>query len=142
MWADTLLAIERAHLLRLLVWGAGSVLAGTGVLVWQLRRGHAASLLWHFALQTAAWGAFEVVIAAIGYASLALRDLGSATRLDRLLWLNIGLDVGYVLVGLTLAVTGWRLGKRLGAVGAGAGVVVQGTALALLELLLAAGISR
>jgi hypothetical protein len=142
MWADTLLAIERAHLLRLLAWGAGSMLAGTTLLACQLRRRPGASLVWHFALQTAAWGAVELAIAAAGYGSLALRDLASATRLDRFLWLNIGLDVGYILVGATLALAGWRLANRLGAVGAGLGVMVQGAALALLDLLLAAQISR
>jgi len=59
-----------------------------------------------------------------------------------LLWLNIGLDGGYVLVGITLVVTGWRLGGRMRLVGAGMGVVVQGGALALLDLVLAGQISR
>jgi len=58
------------------------------------------------------------------------------------LWLNIGLDAGYVLVGLTLAIVGWKVGRRLGLVGAGIAVVVQGLALALLDLVLAAQISR
>jgi hypothetical protein len=58
--------------------------------------------------------------------------------------MNVGLDVGYILVGATLAIVGWRLGggRRLGVVGAGTGVVVQGTALILLDLLLASQISR
>jgi hypothetical protein len=43
--------------------------------------------------------------------------------------------VGYVAVGVTLALTGWVVGRRLGAVGAGAGVVVQGAALFLLDWL-------
>ena len=66
----------------------------------------------------------------------------SRTRLDRLLWLNVGLDTGYVMVGLTLVVIGWRLGRRLGLVGAGLAAVIQGIALALLDLLLASLISR
>jgi hypothetical protein len=70
------------------------------------------------------------------------RDIASATRLDRVLWLNIGLDAGYVLVGITLVMAAWRLGRRFGLVGAGIGVVVQGVALALLDLMLAAQISR
>jgi hypothetical protein len=47
-----------------------------------------------------------------------------------------------VLVGMALALTGWRLGRRLGLVGAGIGVVVQGGALMVLDLILAAQISR
>jgi hypothetical protein len=39
-------------------------------------------------------------------------------------------------------VVGWRLGRRLGLVGAGLAVVIQGIALALLDLVLAGQISR
>jgi hypothetical protein len=144
MWADTLLAAERAHLLRLLAWGATSVLVGTALLAWHLIRGRGTSLIQHFAIQTVAWGAAELAFGAISYSSLALRDLAGATRLDRFLWLNIGLDVGYLLVGLVLIGTGWRFGagRRNGIVGAGAGVIVQGAALFLLDLMLATQISR
>ena len=142
MWADTLLAAERALLLRLLAWGALSVLAGTAMLAWLRLRGRSSALLEHFARQMAGWGGLELAFVALSWRSLAPRDLSAATRLDRLLWLNAGLDIGYVLVGVSLAITGWRLGRRLGMVGAGIGVVVQGTALLLLDLLLASQISR
>jgi hypothetical protein len=144
MWADTLLAAERAHLLRLLAWGAISVLLGTALLAWHLVRGRGTSLIQHFAIQTAAWGAAELAFGAIAYASLRLRDLAGATRLDRFLWLSIGVDVGFVLVGLVLIAIGWRFGdgRRNGMLGAGAGIVVQGAALFLLDLMLATQISR
>lgn len=142
MWADTLLTAERALLLRLLAWGALSILAGTGMLAWLRFRARSSALLEHFAVQMAAWGMVELAFVALSWRSLAPRDLPAATRLDRLLWLNAGLDVGYVLVGVTLAITGWRLGRRLGVVGAGIGVVVQGAALLLLDLILASQISR
>ena len=142
MWADTLLAAERAHLVRLLVWAGGSLIAGTALLAW-LQIGHRRSaLLEHFGLQTAGWGAAELAFGTVARASLAVRDLAGATRLDRLLWLNIGLDGGYVLVGTALVVTGWMLGRRLGLIGAGLAIVLQGVALALLDLLLAGQISR
>jgi hypothetical protein len=142
MWADTLLSAERALLLRLLAWGALSVLAGTAILAWLRLRGRSSALLEHFAIQMAGWGAVELAFVALSWRALAPRDLSTATRLDRLLWLNVGLDVGYVLMGVALAITGWRLGRRLGLVGAGIGVVVQGSALLLLDLLLASQISR
>ena len=142
MWADTLLAMERAHLLRLAVWGAASVLAGTALLAWLLVSRRASPLLRQFAGQVAGWGAVDLVIAGLAHRSLATRDMAAATRLDRILWLNIGLDAGYVMVGITLVVLGWRLGRRLGLVGAGTGVIVQGGALALLDLMLAIRISR
>jgi hypothetical protein len=142
MWADTLLAAERAHILRLLVWGAGSAVVGTALLAWLHAGRRRSALLEQFGIQTAAWGAAELVVGAIARAAVATRDLTGATRLDRLLWLDLGLDGGYVLVGLTLAVSGWALGRRLGMVGAGLAVVIQGVALALLHLLLAGQISR
>lgn len=142
MWADTLLAAERAHVLRLFAWGGGSILVGTALLTWLHVGRRRSALLEHFGMQTAAWGAVVLALAALARASLGPRDLAAATRLDRLLWLNVGLDVGYALVGITLAVTGWRLGRRLGLVGAGLAVVIQGLALALLDLVLASRISR
>src|SRR5215217_190342 len=134
MWADTLLAVERAHLTRLIVWGGASLLVGAALLGLMRLRGHRSALLDHFGIQTAAWGAIDLVLALAGLRRLELRDLAGATRLDRFLWLNIGLDVGYVLVGLTLLAVGWRVARRPGLVGAALGVIVQGTGLAVLDL--------
>jgi hypothetical protein len=142
MWADTLLVAERAHLLRLLVWGSASVLAGTALLAWLYAGSRRSKLLEHFAIQTAGWGAVEIALTGMARMALAPRDLAGATQLDRLLWFNIGLDAGYILVGVALATTGWRLGRRLGLLGAGTGIVVQGGALAVLDLMLATQISR
>lgn len=142
MWADTLQLAEHAHLLRVLVWAAASVLAGTALLAWMRAGERGSALLRHFAIQAVAWGSVDAVLAAGLLTRLAPRDVASATRLDRFLWLNIGLDGGYVLVGVTLAAIGWRMGRRLGLVGAGMGVIVQGGALLLLDLVLAARISR
>ena len=142
MWADTLLAMERAHLLRLLVWGAASLLMGSALVAFLRLRGHRSALLDHFGIQSALWGAIDLVLALWGLHRLELRDLASATRLDRFLWLNVGLDAGYMMVGLTLLVIGWRAPRRPGLVGAGLAVLVQGSALALLDLLLAGRISR
>jgi hypothetical protein len=142
MWADTLLAAERAHLLRLALWGGVSFVLGTTLLVFLKVRGQRSPLLDQFAVQTAAWGAIELALAGNGLRTLALRDLAGATHLDRFLWLNIGLDAGYVLVGLTLLIAGWRMGRRPGLIGAGVGVIVQGTTLALLDMGLASQISR
>ena len=142
MWADTLLAMERAHLIRLTVWGGASLLIGTALLGLLRLRGHRSDLLDHFGIQTAAWGGIELALALGLFHQLELRDLAGATRLDRILWLNIGLDGGYVMVGITLLVLGWRLARRMGFVGAGLAVIVQGLALALLDLVLAGQISR
>lgn len=133
MWSDTLLAAERAHLLRMLLWGASSVLLGTAVVVLVALRRDDSRLLRAFGATTAAWGAVDLLVAGAAWRALAVRDVAGFTRLDRLLWLNVGLDVGYVAVGLTLALLGWRLGRRPGLVGAGAAVVTHGLALLLLH---------
>ncbi len=140
MWADALLAAERAHLLRLLAWAALSVLAGTALLALAgaraARHESASGLLRHFAIQTAAWGVVEGALAAFAWRGLALRDYAAASRLDRMLWLNLGLDAGYIGIGATLAIAGWTLGRRAAPVGAGTGILVQGCALLALDLLL------
>ena len=137
MWADTLLLAERAHLLRLFAWGGGSVVVG-GVLLALLavRRGSRSPLVLNFALQTAAWGAVVLAFGAISWRGLRLRDLDGYTHLDRVLWLNVGLDIGYVGIGTTLLVTALVLGRRLAPAGAGLGIIVQGLALLVLDVFL------
>ncbi len=134
MWADTLYTLEQGHLLRLGVWAAVSILGGTALLAWLTLRGVAAPLVRHFAIQTAAWGAVNAAIAAWAWRGLTIRDFAGTQKLLSILWLNTGLDLGYAAVGLTLVIVGWQWERRMGAVGAGLGVVLQGLALALLDL--------
>ena len=141
MWADTLLAAERAHLLRHAAWGIASVLTGTALLVMVRIRPRASPLLLHFAVQTAGWGAIDLLLVGIARGTLVMRDLSAARALERFLWLNTGLDVGYIAVGVTIAMAGWVMGHRLGAVGAGMGIVVQGLALFALDLNFAAALA-
>ena len=62
--------------------------------------------------------------------------------LDRFLWLSVGFDAGLVLTGAVLVGAGWATGRRLGMIGAGTAVVVQGVALAALDLVMAGQMSR
>ena len=87
-------------------------------------------------------GAIDAIISLSARTGLKERDLAGAVALDRFVWLNIGLDVGYVGIGLTLAICGWQLGRRMGLVGAGCGIMVQGLALTLLDLVLSRHILR
>lgn len=141
-FASDLLEFERLHLLKLVVWAALSIVVGTAIIALLGKRRRESPLLLHFAIQSAAWGLIDLLIVWWAGRGLALRDLAAAVHLDRVIWLNIGLDVGYVMVGLTLAICGWRLGRRLGLIGAGMGVVVQGLALAVLDLQLSAVVMR
>lgn len=141
-WADSLLALERLHVLKLLLWGGLCAVGGSTLLAWLRLRRSDSPLLQHFGIQTAAWGVIDVAIALWARGGLALRDHQAAIALDRFVWFNAGLDVGYVAVGATLIWCGLALGRRLGLVGAGVGVIVQGLALAVLDLQLAASIVR
>lgn len=134
MWADTLLALERGHLLRLGLWGGASLLVGTLIVAWLAFRRVGAPLLRHFAIQTAAWGAVDLAIVLWAARKLAPRDFSGAQELLHVLWFNTGLDAGYMAVGLTLALTAWRWGARAGGIGAGIGIILQGAALFLLDL--------
>ncbi len=141
MWADQVLAYEKAHLLRLLLWGGASIVTALGCWAyWRLQRLDV-PLLRHFAIQTGAWGAVDAILALAARPTLALRDYDGVTSLDRFIWLNCGLDVGYVAVGITLAWCGWKLARSRGLVGAGLAVVIQGLALLLLDVRLAALLS-
>ena len=142
MFADSLLRAEQMHLFRLLVWGGASVLAGTLVVVAMAWRRPATTLLRQFGLQMIAWGALEVIYVAVVWHGLGLRDLAGATRLDRMMWFNLGLDVGAAGIGAALVLTGWSKDRRIGVVGAGMAVILQSAALFLINARLVALISR
>lgn len=142
MWSDTLLAAERSHLIRLAIWGATSATIGTMLVVTLTLRRIAAPIITHFAIQTLAWGSLNLVLATVAWRSLAMRDVTAARRLDHIAWLSTGLDVGLVAVGLTLVLVGSIPGRRLGVIGAGLGVVVQGLALLILHLMFIGVLTR
>jgi hypothetical protein len=142
VWADTILHAEQQHLLRLLFWAGLSILGATGVATMMAVRRVRSPFLSHFAIQLAAWGAAVGVIATVGWYRAHLRDVSGAARLERLLWMNIGLDAGYVAVGAVLALSAWMIARKWAGVGAGVGIVVQGVALLLIDLQFASVISR
>lgn len=133
MWSDTLLAAERAHLLRLALWAVSSVLVGTMIIAVVTIRRISAPIVTRFAMQALGWGIIELALLAVAWGALGMRDVSAATRLDRVSWFNAGLDVGIVATGIALAVAGW-MGRRFGLLGTGLGVIVQGLALLVLNL--------
>ena len=136
MWADTLQTLEQQHFLRLLIWGAASVLIGTAILViFRLARIRA-PLATHVAAQCAVWGAAALLWGGYNYQSVPLRDYEAAASLARMLWLVIALEAGAIVLGVTFASFGWAFGRRIGSVGTGVGVVLQAGALLFLDLML------
>jgi hypothetical protein len=110
------------------LWSLASVAVGTGLLWMAEAEGWRA-----FGWQALLWGAIDGVIALVGARALRgqrrrgevgdpARVAPERRRLRRLLVMNAGLDVGYVLVGIALLIF-WR--TEAGA-GHGWGVVVQG----------------
>jgi len=133
MWSDLLYFAERAHFARVLAWGAGSVLAGTLILLFLVVRRARSRLLLGFGVATAFWGAVQLGVALWSLRALQMRDLEGFTRFDRMLWLNLGLDAGVAAVGITLIATGWMLRRSEPLMGAGTATLVQGTAMLVLH---------
>jgi hypothetical protein len=133
MWSDTLLLAERAALIRMAIWGAGCVVVGSVILALLAVRRLRSALLDGFAIQTIVWGSIALARVVEGMGTLEPRDLAAATRLEHWVWFISGLDVGLLAVGATLAVAGWRWGHRVGVVGAGLAIAVQGAGLLTLD---------
>ncbi|MPR00447.1 hypothetical protein GB931_21480 [Modestobacter sp. I12A-02628] len=99
-------------------WAVASVVGGAALSLSPRTRA--------FGRQTAAWGAVDGVIAWAGARGRARKGPTDPVRLRRVLLLNAGLDVGYVLAGAALV----RHGRWAGD---GWGVVVQGAFLLALD---------
>ena len=142
MWSDTLFRAEQQHLLRLLLWAATSIVGATAMGAVTAIRRIRSPLLTNFAIQTALWGALIGAISGMRWQTVALRDVAGAARLDRLVWMTIGLDIGCVAAGVVLAIAAWVLSRRLGGVGAGTAIAIQGLALLVLDMQFANTVSR
>lgn len=115
----------------LTVFGGSSVVVGRAV-----SGPSAGPTLRAFGKQTAAWGAINLAIAAVG-AARARSHPAEAGRLRRTLLINAGLDVGYVAAGAHVAHHRSTFGGRISpeaARGHGLAVVAQGLGLMTLDL--------
>ena len=142
MWADLILRAERQHAVELLAWAALSlVMATASFVVTKGKRGQLA-LLGGFASQLALWAVLVGVVGAIELQQLTMRDLSSATRLERLTWARAGFDVGIVGMGAVLGGASHILARSQRGLGAAAAIIAQGLALLVIDLRLIAVISR
>lgn len=142
MWSDTLLAAERSHLIRVVLWAVTCAVLGSAVVSTLTLRRVAAPIILAFAIQTLVWGSAELIVAAARWQSLSMRDVSAATRLDRLTWFTVGLDVGIVGVGAAALVVARMSNRKLNVIGAGLGIIVQGLGLLVLDLTFAGIIAR
>lgn len=124
----TVAGIERRLTLLLAGQAALSIVGGAAGAVVGRRLGD--EELRHFGQQTVAWGLVDAAIAAAGMRTRDRPDEKKrAQRLRKLLWVNAGLDVGYISVGLA-----WRRRGTASARGNGHAVIVQGAHLLVLDV--------
>lgn len=129
-------AAERGHLVRVGAWGVAGAAGGAALALAARSDGARA-----FGLQTALWGGINVAIAGAGLAGGAreapaswAEALRAEDRLGAVLLVNLGLNVGYVLVGSALVAVAPRgVAQPARWRGHGAAVVVQGLALLVLD---------
>ena len=124
---------------RLLIWAAGSALAGLSLVMFTTG-------FWRgFGIQTLAWGVIDGLIAGFG---LWMNRRGRRTVLDardpqlmernsrklkRTLWINTALDPLYITGGIVLAATLGRSNPTWG--GHGWGIILQGAFLLFFDLI-------
>jgi hypothetical protein len=121
---------------RLTMWGGGSVVLGGALAI-----ASPSPAVRAFGVQSAGWGAIDLLIAGAG--SLSKKPAKSST-LQKTLWVNAGLDAGYIAAGAHVAVRKPLFGGRITAaeaVGHGVAVVVQGAALLVLDTVHARALS-
>ena len=100
------------------VWSVGSTLLGAVLTVPRSTRG--------FGRQTAAWGAIDGAIACAGARGRRRKGPTDPVRLQKVLLVNAGLDVGYLLLGTRMRRSDrWRQD--------GAAVLLQGAFLLVLD---------
>jgi hypothetical protein len=111
-----------AHLLRIGLWGLASIAVGALLLA----RGPHDAFRRQAGIQSLAWGAVNAL--------LALAGTRGTPPSAAFLWVNVGLDAGYVGVAATLILTGRRFGSP-GLRGAGWAIVPQGLFLLAADVL-------
>jgi hypothetical protein len=147
-WADTLRALESLAYLKFVVWGASSILVGSGLLAWVLLRttraqdagsGVASSLARAILLG----GVLALAFGAWGRSTLRLRDLAGAIALERAAWALVAVAgvTGIVAVARGVALLR-RAGRDEAAVGRALGVALHALAFAIFALQLARAVER
>ena len=132
-------ADQAAHLWRVGAWGAANVAGGLALIA--LSDAESEGVRRAFGIQSAAWGAVNVGIAAVGLArgpGAASGDWAAAFGAENgyagVLLVNLGLNVAYSAVGATMVIASHRGVSNAEAWrGHGAALVLQGAGLLVLD---------
>ena len=137
--SESLRSDQEAHLWRVGAWGAANVVGGLALVALsdadRQRVGRA------FGIQSAAWGAINVGIAAVGLAGGTgevhtdwAGAIGAENGYADILLVNLGLNVGYAAVGTAMMVAGTRDVRHAADWrGHGAALILQGAGLFVLD---------
>ncbi len=142
---------EQDHLRRLGIWGLTNVIAGSALLavgspaVSPLEAPPPA--LRGYGIQSMGWGAINLAIAGIGLVTASTdvdltREEALVAEDDnaKVLWVNVGLDVGYMMAGGALVAAGTSGAQpALDWMAHGAGIVTQGLGLLVLDVVAVLG---
>jgi hypothetical protein len=142
---------ERDHLKRLGIWGVTNVVAGAGLLamgspaVSPLEAPPPA--LRGYGIQSIGWGAVNLAIAGIGLVTSPsdvdlTREAALAAEDDnaKVLWVNVGLDVGYMMAGGALVAAGTSGAQpAVDWMAHGTGIITQGLGLLVLDVVAVLG---
>ncbi|NDJ52877.1 MAG: hypothetical protein GYB68_07325 [Chloroflexi bacterium] len=123
---------------RLLIWSVGSIVAGLVTLASGKAIGRG------LGIQNITWGAIDGLIAIFGLRAANQRmadpeamspetEARETENLRRILWINTGLNIGYLLTGAAILLTRGRENEE--ARGHGIGVLIQGSFLFVTDLL-------
>jgi hypothetical protein len=88
------------------------------------------------------WGLGVALVGGFEWHGLAMRDLASAARLERLTWARAGFDAGIIGMGAVLGGASYVLARNQRGLGAAAAIAAQGLALLIIDLRLIAIVSR
>lgn len=135
MWSPALYAVERVHLLQLLVWGTSSFVTGAGVIAALRLRRDRAPLAMSFAIMMALCGAAESCFALVRWRGLSERDFAGALRLATHVRLAIIAELWLVAGATVLVWAGFTLLKRLDVLGIAAALAAHGGVLFVLDRL-------
>ena len=129
-------------MLTLLLWGGSSVVCATIIAIMLAGQRRVSPLLAQFATQLAIWGLLAAIVAGIEWHGIHLRDVASATRVERLTWLRVGFDAGIIGMGIILTAAGRLLARSPRANGAGMAIIVHGLALFAIDVQFVSNVSR